>query len=367
MNILVAGEWQFEIYEKAVFRALKSLGHEVYRFSWHEYFKSSAESGAPFFAKTFYRKFQNKFIIGPVINAINSDFVKAVHTYRPDMIFLYRGTHIKRDTLKAIKEKFPSTILIGYNNDNPFAEGHPFWLWRHFLASVPEYDMVLAYRHHNIEYFKRAGAKQVHLLRSWFVPEYNYPVILSDEDKMQFECDVVFVGHYEPDGRLEILEEIAERDFKLKVFGTGWNRVIHKSRLLSRFRPIKAIRGADYNKALNGAKVALCFLSKLNRDTYTRRCFEIPATKALLLSEYSEDLAALYQEGIEADFFRTGEELIFKLKRYIENDRLRESVADAGYHRVIHDGHDVASRMRQVLEWVYKLSKREGNPSNDSW
>lgn len=354
MKILVAGDWHSKLHEEAVYRAFKTLGHEVYRFSWYEYFKSSF-SGTFSFIENFTKKFQNKFIIGTIINAINNDFIKTVNTYQSDIIFLYRGTHIKCKTLQTIKQNFPSTILIGYNNDDPFAHGHPYWLWRHFLPSIPEYDMILAYRYHNIEDFKRAGAKQVHLLRSWFVPEYNYPVILSDEDKRQFECDVVFIGHYEPDGRLEILDEIVKHGFKLKIFGTEWNEVIHKSRLLSQFRTIKAVRDADYNKALNSAKVALCFLSKLNRDTYTRRCFEIPATKTLLLSEYSEDLATLYQEGVEADFFRTKEELISKLKCYIENDQLRQSVAEAGYRRVIHDGHDVVSRMQQVLEWVYKF------------
>jgi len=355
LKILVAGDWHSALHEDAVYHAFKTLGHETYRFSWHEYFKSSSDSGLSFFVETFYKKFQNKFIIGPIIRTINSDFVKTADTCRPDVIFLYRGTHIRRDALRVIKRNFPQTILIGYNNDDPFAEGHPYWLWRHFLTSIPAYDMVLAYRYHNIEDFKRAGAKQVYLLRSWFVPELNHPVILSDEDRRRFECDVVFIGHYEQDERLEFLEEIVKNGFRLRLFGPEWNTAVRRSRVLSNFGPVEAVRGNDYNKALNGAKVALCFLSKLNRDTYTRRCFEIPATKTLLLSEYSEDLATLYKEGVAADFFRTREELIQKLKRYIENDRLRQSVAEAGYRRAIRDGHDVVSRMKQVLEWVYKF------------
>lgn len=103
---------------------------------------------------------------------------------------------------------------------------------------------------------------------------------------------------------------------------------------------------------MNGAKIALCFLSRLNRDTYTRRCFEIPATVTMLLSEYSSDLATLYQEGVEADFFRSKEELIQKLDFYIGNDQIRKSVAEAGYRSVMKDGHDVVSRMKQVLSWI---------------
>jgi spore maturation protein CgeB len=93
----------------------------------------------------------------------------------------------------------------------------------------------------------------------------------------------------------------------------------------------------------------------LNRDTYTRRCFEVPATRTLLLSEYTDDLASLYRAGVEADFFNSKEEMMQKLRLYVEDDARRLSVAQAGYDRVIADGHDVVSRMKQVLQWVDEI------------
>ncbi|MFZ2412564.1 MAG: glycosyltransferase [Candidatus Methanoperedens sp.] len=355
MKILVAGDWHSELHEKGVYQAFKELGHEAYRFSWHEYFKPESNRNCLLHViESLSKRFQNKFIIGSIISKINAAFIRTVYEHQPDVIFLYRGTHIKPDTLRLIKKNLPTTVLVGYNNDDPFAENHPFWLWRHFLASIPEYDMILAYRHHNIEDFKRAGAKQVHLLRSWFIPWRNHPVTLSHEELEQFACDIVFVGHYEPDGRLGMLEEIVRQGFHLRLFGPGydWDPVLRKSAVLRSLVPVKLVWGDEYNKALCGAKVALCFLSKMNRDTYTRRCFEIPATGTFMLSEYSDDLATLYKEGVEADFFRSREELIAKLKRYLEDETPRQSVAAAGYHRVISDGHDVVSRMKQVLEWI---------------
>src|SRR5947208_3167798 len=110
--------------------------------------------------------------------------------------------------------------------------------------------------------------------------------------------------------------------------------------------------GDAYNKALCGAKIALCFLSKLNRDTYTRRCFEIPATKTLMLSEYSNDLATLFAEGSEIEFFRSISELVDKATYYVTHPEERLAMAEAGFRRVVEDGHDVRSRMRQVLAWA---------------
>lgn len=359
MRILVAGDWHSELHEEAVYQAFKKLGHDVHRFSWHEYFRPSV-GGLRLLAqaRTIVLKFQNKYIVGPLISRINRDFVRSVDEYLPDLVFMYRGTHIARSTLLTVRGRHPSIVLVGYNNDDPFAPGHSCWLWRHFLESVCAYDLILAYRLRNIEEFKKAGARRVELLRSWYIPERNHPVSLSPEEQKMYGGDVVFAGHYEQDGRLECLEEIVRNGFTLRLFGPGkyWDPVIRKSPALRHLAPVQMAWGADYNKALCGAKVALCFLSKLNRDTYTRRCFEIPATGTVLLSEYSDELSTLFRAGVEADFFTSKEELITKLRRYLENDALRQSVARAGHARVTTGGHDVVSRMKQVLDWVGRLN-----------
>ena len=355
MKILIAGDWHSELHEEAVLNAFKTLGHEVLKFAWHDYFKPCNRFDV------FNKKFQNRFIIGPIVKKINQDLISVATEFAPDMIFVYRGTHITAGTLIRFKKKHPSVVLVGYNNDDPFAKGHHYSLWRHFLKAVPVYDLMLAYRFHNLDDFIRIGAKRVELLRSWYFPERNHPVRLSDEDKVKYECEVVFVGHCEADDRKQYLEELVRQGFKLKLFGPGydWDPVLINSPELRYLVPVRLVWGEEYNKALCGARVALCFLSKLNRDTYTRRCFEIPATGTLLLSEYTDDLASLYKEGEEADFFKTKEELIEKLKLYLNDEKLRKFVAAKGNERVIADGHDVVSRMNKVLEWVESVKLNE--------
>lgn len=356
LKIVVVGDWHSELHEATVCHAFETLGHEVLKFAWHNYFKSGAG-----FIDAFNKKAQNRFVTGPIVYKLNRDLIKAAIDFSPDVIFVYRGTHITAGTLREIKKQLPTVTLVGYNNDDPFADGHPYSLWRHFFKAVPAYDLMLAYRHHNLDDFLRAGAKRVELLRSWYFSERNYPVTLSSEDKREYECDVVFVGHYEADGRKQYLEELVRQGFRLKLYGPGydWDPVLKNSPELQPLIPVRLVWGEEYNKALCGAKVALCFLSKLNRDTYTRRCFEIPATETLMLSEYTSDLASLYKEGAEADFFRNKDELIKKLSLYLGDEQLRKSVALNGYRRVMADGHDVVSRMKQLLEWVAKIKLDE--------
>ena len=362
MKFLILGDWHSELHEEAAFRALTTLGHDPVRFGWHEYFKPKGRLSP--FLLPFY-KAQNKYLLGPLVSKLNRDVMELVKRERPDVVFLYRGTHIFPDTVRAIRKVVPRPLIVSYNNDDPFSPLQPRWLWRHFMASLPECDLVLAYRHHNVTDFLDAGAKQVRLLRSWFIPERNHPVALSAEDQARFGCDVVFIGHYEPDQRVECLEEVVRQGFSLKLYGHGyaWDPVIGNSPWLKHLRPVRLVWGEEYNKALCGGKVAICFFSKLNRDTYTRRCFEIPATRTLLLAEYSDDLASLYQAGKEADYFRSKEELVVKLRTYLKDELRREAVAAAGYHRVFADRHDVVSRMADVVRWLGEVSSREHRSS----
>jgi spore maturation protein CgeB len=355
MRILVVGDWHSELHEQAVFDAFVELGHQVEAFAWHPYFETGGDRGA---FRSLVVRAQNRFLAGPAIRHLNCDLIAVARRFVPDLVFVYRGTHLWPTTIDALRKPASTgaapTVVLGYNNDDPFAPRQPASLWRHFLAAVPRYDAVLAYREHNLSEYRSAGARRVYWLRSWFMPARNHPVPLDADDKARFDCDVVFVGHHENDGRTEMLEAVATAGIDLKLFGPGyeWDAILARSKALRHLSPVRLVWGSEYNKALCGAKIALCFLSKLNRDTYTRRCFEIPASGALMLSEYTDDLASLYTPGVEADYFRDADELVAKLRLYLGDESLRARVAVAGERRVREDGHDVVSRMRALLDWV---------------
>jgi spore maturation protein CgeB len=352
MRILVAGDWHSELHEQAVFDALVELGHEVESFAWHRYFRSDTRLGA------LAARAQNRFVAGPAVVQLNRDLIALARRFNPELVFVYRGTHVLPSTVDALREPAGrdqrGAIVLGYNNDDPFSPAQPGWMWRHFIASVPRYDAVLAYREHNLPELRMAGARRVRLLRSWYMPSRNHPVELDAADRVRFGCDVVFVGHHEADHRTALLEAVVEAGIDLRLFGPAheWNRVLVRSPRLRHLAPVGSVWGEDYNKALCGAKIALCFLSKLNRDTYTRRCFEIPASGAMLLSEHSDDLASLYAPGVEADYFRDADTLVAQLHRYLGDETLRRTVAAAGARRVREDRHDVVSRMHDLLSWV---------------
>lgn len=356
MKILVAGDWHSELHEEAVAHALESLGHTVQRFAWHGYFSVTGRSAAARLVRL-WRRAQNKYLWGGQVNRLNHDLIKLTRRTQPDAIFIYRGTHLFPETLRGLREAAPGVVLIGYNNDDPFAPGHVLGMWRHFIAGLPELDLALAYRHANLEDFRRAGARRVELLRSWYIPERNHPAELSADERERFGCDVVFIGHYEPDMRLACLEAAVNAGLHLRLYGPPyeWEPVLEKHPVLSRLLPVRLVWGDEYNLALCGAKVALVFLSKLNRDTYTRRSFEIPATGVLMLSEYTNDLASLFRPGREALYFKSVPEFIGQLKMVMDDDGKRSNIASAGLARVQADRHHVVARMEILMNRISEI------------
>lgn len=351
MTILLAGDWHSNVHERPMAGALTRLGHTVVPFEWDVYVRSAR--GAARLA----RRAQNKYLVGPLLRRINADLVREARRVQPDVLFVYRGTHVTASALREIRSASPRTYLVGYNNDDAFAEAQARWPWRHFIAAVPEYDRVYAYRTRNIDDLRRAGARSTGLLLPWYVPSIHYRRELTSEERRMFGCDVVFVGHYEPDGRLECLAALADAGVRLKIFGPDrgyrghdWNQPLQSHASLRQFVPTSEVWNDDYAKALSGARIALCFFSKRNRDVYTRRCFEIPATGALLMSEYSPELAAMFRPGAEADYFTSPADLVDRVQRYLRDEPARARVAESGCLRAAADGHDVDSRMRVLID-----------------
>lgn len=353
-RILLVGDYMWPWYQEICATALESLGCEVERFGWFADFRHWRDGHTEPFYHSLWHRIQARYHTGPTVWKIEKRLLHWAATFQPEIVWFYNVHLISPSVVKAMRQALPRTTFVQYANDNPFSASARPGLWRNFLASIPLFDVHFAYRLNNIADYQQHGAQSVQLLRSYFIPEVDYPVPQC-EIPDRFKCDVVFAGHYEDDGRVGMLEAICDAGFKLNLFGGGWNAALPKLRksspLLSLF-PIKGVADIDYRYAICGSKVALCFLSTLNRDTYTRRSFQIPSMKTAMLSQYTDDLANLYEEDREIVFFRDKAEMLDKLKRLLADEPWRQAVAEAGYAKVYSAGHDINSRMRFFLRFL---------------
>jgi spore maturation protein CgeB len=347
VRILLAGNWRWEHWEAAWTRALQELGHDVAPFSFYDFFNGKLG------------RYQNALaaIPGPAAIRLNDKLLERVSQIRPDVLFVWRGTHVWPSTLQKIAAL--GCRLVSYNNDDPFgqfAHGHAPWhhrfLWPWYIKGLKECDVNFVYRPANIPEAVRAGAKNVHLLLPYFVPELHHPLELSHAERSSYECDVVFAGHYEPDGRELYIRALVAAGLHVRLFsGEYWTKEV-LGELFEYFSPIRPVYGIEYTKALCGAKMCLAFLSRMNRDTYTRRCFEIPACGRLLLSERTADLKRMFREDEEAVYYSNPQELIEKALWLKSRPGEVSRIAEAGRKRVWADGHDLNNRMREMIQKI---------------
>lgn len=356
----MVGQFAWPWYEEACAKALESLGCSVERFGWLDRFKKWTPGKTEPVYRSFVHRVQFRFIWGPIVNRINQELVSAFRRIRPDAAFFYNVHFIRPETIAQIKQEFRDCVLCQYANDNPFSPAARKSMWRYFLRSIPLFNLHYAYRESNVSDFKVNGARKVGVLKPYFIPDVDFPIDQAEIDE-KYRCDVVFAGHYEDDGRVESLEAVCRAGYKLNLFGGGWAAALKKlspDSPLRKLYPIQPATGRDYNRAICGAKVALSFLSTLNRDAYTRRSFQIPAMKVPMLSQRTKELERMFIEGKEAVYFSNTDELIGKLRELLQSNELRDRLAACGYSKVYRNGDDVVSRMK---DWLKEISEyREG-------
>ena len=192
---------------------------------------------------------------------------------------------------------------------------------------------------------KQFGSKSVKLFMPYFIPSRDYPHPYQIKKKY----DVTFVGHYENDIRFEYLVYAAEKGLKVKIYGNNIHNpwitkgYQHKNLSISGLLDI-----SDYRKAVSESFVMASFLSKKNKDVYTRRTFEIPAMKGILLSERTPEQKKIFIENKEALYFSSKDEFVDKIFWIKENHQKAQSIIDQAYKKVTNN-HSINHRIDELF------------------
>lgn len=346
MKILVIGSFAYHMYAPAFFDAWKKLGYTVFKVDSSKY----VLPGNSFFSKLL-NKFQSKYHYGLPIFRLNRDILKIFQQIKPDLVFLYRCNHVFDNTLKRIKDK---TIVFSYNNDDPFAITVPKLFDGNYVGNCKYCDLVYVYRPKNIIDFQNIGIYHTKLLLPYYLSSSNYPI-----PEIKKDIPIAFAGHFEDDGRDKVIKAMYDAGLPVSIFGGDY--WITKSSLYEQLKPIinEPKSGVEYNMLLNRFHIALVFLSKRNNDTYTRRCFEIPAAKTLMLSPYTQDLDNLFPEDECAVYYRSTEDLIAKCKYLISHPEDVKRIADAGYERLKIIGGSEIDRCKEIIKDYDIIKKRK--------
>lgn len=340
-EILLVGHWSFHMYEESFAKGLTRAGCNVIKFSLSKY------------SLKFH--FLNYYLNLFKIRKINSDIQLQLKSSKANYLFLWNDVPVFPKTLKIAK--LYGVKVVTYTNDDPFKSRsilqtrnirnlYSFYWYRKFIKFS---DVNFVYRAINLQEIEKFAPKSKNfILMPYFVPDVHYPLNFSLRDCKR---DVIFIGHYEDDQRVEYINYLLEKGIDIQIFGAGWEKA--KDLIINgSLKDIKVMEKHNYTLELSRSRICLCFLSKLNRDEYTRRCFEIPAMKKILVSEYSHALNKIYRDGEEAVYFKSKEDLLKKVKDLLSNPREIDRIAENGYKKCLNEGFDVYSISRDFIRKV---------------
>ncbi len=322
-------------------RVLARLGCEIVPFDITPYAKMGSRIEQSILGRT---------NTGRGVFALNRALSLFARAHHYDAVWIEKGVWIYPEKVAALRYDSRLRLLIHYTPDPQIV----FNRSRHFLSAIPLYDLLVTTKLYEIEAYKTLGARETLLV----LQGYGRKFMATDDTERgdpALRSEVCFIGrcerHYA--GRLKA---VSSRLNGLHVWGPRWPRY-------ARFHPWAreviqgdGLWGTRYPLALRSTKIALGLLSKCVPETTTTRTFEIPATGTFMLAERTEDHLSLFEEGKEAEYFASDEELCDKIRFYLANNGARETIARAGQERCIKSGYSDEHQLRRVLEQAAKLT-----------
>lgn len=315
-------------------KTLNSLGHETVAFDISPFARG---------ASRLLQSIAWRFNAGPVVAKMNrAIWREASGLQGVTHIWVDKGVWMYPESIQYLKETTGAQVIHYTPDPQIFLHRS-----RHFISSLPLYDVVITTKEWEVEAYKEAGAKRVILTHQGYDSRF-YPRTVGRAEQERFESDVCFIGHQEKHYARK-LKTLSSLDFKLRIWGPGWPRY-------ARIQPWAnglandGLWGESYPAALASTKIALGLLSKHIPETSTTRTFEIPAMGTFLLAERTPLHQQLFDEGKEAEFFSSDEELLDKTRFYLNHDEARETIAAAGRARCEKSRYATNNLLSRIVE-----------------
>ncbi|MXR19069.1 CgeB family protein [Halobacterium bonnevillei] len=285
-----------------------------------------------------------------LIDAFNEDVRRSVRETDPDFVLVIKGEFLRPDTVRWLRDETRvTTALWSYDELErlPYtAEGGRF------------YDNVYVFDPADTERF----ADNI-------VPSY----LPLAHDGTKFDetttegpsIDVSFVGNLRDDRRRELLTHLAsELDIDIQIWDSAWDwynpfsvyRYRVKHRALGDRVNNQYVDHATINEIYNRSRICVNVHKSWKVKNggpvgLNMRTFEIPGAGAFQLISDVPNIESAFEVGEELVTYDSKENLLDKVRYYLDNDEERERIAANGYQRA-KDEHTFEHRIGVILDGV---------------
>jgi glycosyltransferase involved in cell wall biosynthesis len=323
----------------------RRLGHIVHSVDPDVYFPS----GKSFAIKAFQR------LTRPLmLKEFNKAILEQDAIFIPDFVLVFKGESVMPETLKILKSRRRYLIQF-YPDVSMFVHGG-------FIPEcMPLYDYIFTTKSFGPKDLEeKFGIISAAFIPHGFDPDIHRPYQLSDNSDASFECDASFIGTWSPK-KEKFLAKVVEYlpMICFKIWGTQWNKTSYSS--LKPYIMGTDILGDMYPLAIQYSKINIALLSEQrygasSGDMITSRTFHIPASGGFMLHERTDEFLQYFSEKEEADCFSSPEELIEKIRYYLEHDTEREHIRVAGHRRCLAEN-SLEKRAYKIIEHYHVIQK----------
>lgn len=337
MKILVVGPAFFN-YTSSVTWALTELGHQVVELT----FKNFAEDCSYFKKKATkigFKSFEQRYY-----QDWNQRLIALYNQYRPDLLFIMNGDFIFSQTLELFRSNNTKLVLWLIDSIKRMPQNE---------ANLQFYDKIVSFEHRDEQYLFDKYRIKCSYCQGGYDPRIYYP----DESVMQ-DIDISFVGTMVPK-RIEILRQVANyaqiSNKKLSLYGSFWGIKYFwkKNQFAKKYNPLQLYA---HNGEVSPQEVAQIYRrSKIcinihipEHEGVNTRTFEIMGTKSFELVDAKPKMGELMNVGKEIIEYRNVEDLIKKIEYYLENDEIRNEIANNGY-LCVKENYDIKNSVIRIL------------------
>jgi glycosyltransferase involved in cell wall biosynthesis len=287
-------------------------------------------------------------LIAPfVVRAYNRAILKQAALLRPDIMLTVKGLYIDPETLRALRRQNIRTVNFYPDYKFEYPGFDEQWL--------SGYDLVATTKSFQVDYLaQRLGAERVALVHHGYVPDVHRRRTTPGREPV-YLWDLGYVGNASPN-KFDWLSRIvaALPDLSMIVVGHGWSEMAAGTPV-ERFVLGHALTGDHFARVIEHSRINLAVhhgnVSSAHgwEDKVSTRTFEIPASGGFMLHVDNDDLRSLYEPEVETGVFEGADDLIAKIRYYLDNPEERHAIAERGHARAV-PAYSLTSRAAELAE-----------------
>ena len=176
------------------------------------------------------------------------------------------------------------------------------------------------------------------------VPFYQFPEKANHNDRAAMAH--LYLGNKVTEQeRLQLLKRVSE-EFSLDLYPASDFRPLPKANYRGLARST-----TEMPKIFRLSKINLNFTSKPIRTGIPLRLWDILGAGGFALTNYQSEIPEYFEVGKDLDIFASEEELVEKIRYYLEHEEEREEIARNGYQKA-KEKYSLELRVKQILQTV---------------